>query len=48
VRLFIGEYFDGDDSASGNPRIAIDLHPFAEILVATIEKALDVLHCDFL
>ena len=42
MRLWISEYFDGDYGASHNPRIAIDLDPIAEVLVAAVEEAPDL------
>ena len=40
-------HFDGDDSASGDPGIAINPDPISEVLVVPVEEALDLLDGGF-
>ena len=39
VGLRVFPHFHGDDSASGDPNIAIDLDPISEVLLVPVEEA---------
>ena len=47
LALSVFPHFYGDDSASGDPGIAIDPDPISEVLVVPVEEALDLLDSGF-